>query len=126
MAKEFSRNERIADYLKRELAVLLQRQVRDPRVGMVSITGLALSGDSSFASVFFTVLGKEQRAQAEETQCALNQAAGFLRSRLASDSRMRKVPQLRFVFDNSVGRGAYLEDLIERAVTADSHNRTVG
>ncbi len=119
MAKEYKRTDRVADYLKRELASLLQFEVRDPRVGMVSITDIVVSKDLGYARVFCTVLGKEDEEQAKESLEALNKAAGFMRSQLSKDSSMRTVPQLRFHFDKSVGRGAYMEDLIERAVAAD-------
>ena len=119
MAKECQRTERVADYLKRELAGLLQFEVRDPRVGMVSITDVKVSRDLAHAKVYCTVLGKEDGDQAEESMQALNKAAGFMRSQLSRDSSMRTVPQLRFYFDTSVGRGAYMEELIERAVAAD-------
>jgi ribosome-binding factor A len=119
MAKEYQRTERVADFLKRELATLLQFQVRDPRVGMVSITDVKVSRDLGYAKVYCTVLGKEDAEQAEESIAAMNKAAGFMRSQLSKDSSMRRLPQLRFYFDTSVGQGAYLEDLIERAVASD-------
>jgi ribosome-binding factor A len=120
MAKEYKRTDRVADHLKRELASLLQFEVRDPRIGMVSITEVEVSRDLGHARVYCTVLGKEGPDDAEEAILALNKAAGFLRSELSRDSNMRMVPQLRFYFDASVGRGAQLEDLIERAVASDS------
>ena len=119
MGKEYSRTERVADALRRELAALIQFEVRDPRVGMVSVTEVAVSRDLSNAKVFCTVLGKEDEPQAKESIAALNKAAGFLRTQLSRASSMRTVPQLRFYFDRSVGHGAYMEDLIERAVAAD-------
>ena len=119
MAREFKRTDRVSDHLKRELALLLQFEVRDPRVGMVSITDVEVSRDLGHAKVFCTVLGKEDSQQAGESILALNKAAGFMRSQLSKGSAMRMVPQLRFYFDSSVGHGAYLEKLIERAVAAD-------
>ncbi len=119
MAREYARGERVADCLKRELASVLQFQARDPRIGMVSITGVAVNRDLSHARVYCTVLGKEDGAAAAESLRALNRAAGFLRSRLARDSGMRSVPSLRFHFDGSVSCGARMEDLIRRAVAAD-------
>lgn len=119
MAKEYSRTARVADYLQRELAALIQREVRDPRVGMVSITGVNVSRDLGHAKVYFTVLGCDSGDDASESLAALNKAAGFLRSQLSRDSSMRSVPQLRFYFDSSVGRGRELEDLIRRAADAD-------
>ncbi|WP_439100345.1 30S ribosome-binding factor RbfA [Congregibacter sp.] len=119
MAKEFSRTERVGDYLRRELALIIQREVRDPRLGMVSITAVDVSRDISHARVHFTLLGSDTAEEAKPCTDVLNKAAGFLRSALARDASMRSVPKLRFVFDSSVGRGRDLEALIHRARTAD-------
>lgn len=119
MAKEYARTQRVADHLQRELAVLIQREVRDPRVGMVSITGVDVSRDLGHARVYYTSLDFETSDEAGESTAALNSAAGFLRSQLSRDSSMRSVPQLRFYFDNSVGRGRDLEALINRAADSD-------
>ena len=121
MAKEYSRTQRVADYLQRELAALIQHEIRDPRVGMVSITGVTVSRDLGHARVYCTVLGSDTNEEARDSIEALNKAAGFLRSQLSRDSSMRSVPQLRFYFDSSVGRGRHLEDLIRRAADADRH-----
>ena len=119
MAQEYNRTERVADYLRRELATLIQFEMRDPRVAMVSITDVEVSKDLAHARVFYTVLGKDTAEEAKPVTDALNRAAGFLRSQLSRDSTMRTVPALKFEFDSSVGRGRYMEDLIERAVASD-------
>lgn len=119
MAKEYARTQRVADYLQRELAELIQHEVRDPRVGMVSITGVDVSRDLGHAKVYYTAMGSESSEDASKSTEALNKAAGFLRSQLSRSSTMRSVPQLRFYFDASVGRGRALEDLIKRAANAD-------
>ena len=119
MAKEYSRTQRVADYLQRELAELIQHEVRDPRIGMVSITGVDVSRDLGHARVYFTSMEANSSEEAAESTEALNRAAGFLRSQLSRDSRMRSVPQLRFYFDSSVGRGRELEALIRRAAESD-------
>ena len=120
MAREFQRSDRVSDFLRKELATLLQFELRDPRVGMVSITSVDVSRDLAYARVYCTVLGKEDIEAAEESLAALNKAAGFLRTRLSKGSKMRTVPQLRFLYDSSVGRGAYMEELIGKAVAADT------
>ena len=119
MAKEYARTQRVADYLQRELAALIQHEVRDPRVGMVSITGVDVSRDMGHARVYYTSMSANSAEEASESTEALNKAAGFLRSQLSRDSSMRMVPQLRFYFDASVGRGRDLEDLIRRAADSD-------
>lgn len=119
MAKEYARTQRVADYLQRELAALIQHEVRDPRVGMVSITGVDVSRDLGHARIYCTVMGSDSGEDAQESIEALNKAAGFLRSLLSRDSAMRSVPQLRFYFDASVGRGRDMEKLIRRAADSD-------
>ena len=108
MAKEYARTQRVADYLQRELALLIQHEVRDPRVGMVSITGVDVSRDLGHAKVYYTALDSNSSEDASESTEVLNKASGFLRSQLSKDSNMRTVPNLRFYFDGSVGRGRSL------------------
>lgn len=122
MAKEYSRTQRVGDFLKQELATLIQFEVRDPRVGMVSITDVEVSRDMSHAKVFVTVMGKDSEDEAKESTDVLNKAAGFLRSQVARSNNARTTPRLRFYFDSSVGRGQHLSQLIERAVSTDKHN----
>lgn len=119
MAREFSRSQRVADHLQRELSGLIQHEIRDPRVGMVSITGVDVSRDLGYAKVHYTVLGANSSEEASESTEVLNKAAGFLRSQMSRDSSMRRLPQLRFYFDNSVGQGRYMEDLIGKVADAD-------
>ena len=119
MAKEYARTQRVADYLQRELAALIQHEVRDPRVGMVSITGVDVSRDMGHAKVYYTSMSANSTDESKECNEALNKAAGFLRSQLSRESSMRMVPQLRFYFDSSVGRGRDMEDLIRKAADSD-------
>ena len=86
MAKEYARTQRVADYLQRELAALIQHEVRDPRVGMVSITGVDVSRDLGHAKVYFTAMGCDTREDASAPLEALNKAAGFLRKRAMAKS----------------------------------------
>jgi ribosome-binding factor A len=107
-----ARGARIADQIQRELAELIRTEVRDPRVGLVTLTGVELSRDQSHAKVFFTVLG----ADAGEALEGLGRAAGFLRSELARRLTTRKVPELHFEYDESVERGVRLSKLIDDAI----------
>ena len=86
MAKEYARTQRVADYLQRELALLIQHQVRDPRVGMVSITGVNVSRDLCHAKVYYTALDSNSSEDASESTEVLNKASGFLRILLSLDS----------------------------------------
>ncbi len=109
-----ARRARIADQIQRELADLIRLELRDPRVGMVTLTGVEVSRDQSHAKVFFTVLGSEQAAH--DAAEGLRHAAGFLRSGLAHRLSTRSVPELHFEHDVSVERGVRLARLIDEAV----------
>tara|TARA_R110002167_G_scaffold15727_10_gene62468 strand:- start:17543 stop:18067 length:525 start_codon:yes stop_codon:yes gene_type:complete len=121
MAREFSRSQRIAEQLQRELAQLIQQEVKDPRLGLVTVNAAKISRDLSYADIYVTVMGsyEEVQAQAEVTVKILNRAAGFLRGRVAKLIKMRAVPHLRFHYDSSVVRGNYMSSLIEQAVSQD-------
>ena len=118
MPKDYPRTRRIADQIQRELADIIRIELKDPRVGMITLTDVEVSQDHAHARVFFTVLGDTPRAQAVEE--ALQHASGFLRSQLARRMRLRTVPQLQFKYDTSVARGARLSQLIDEAVASDS------
>lgn len=113
-----ARGARIADQIQRELAEIIRMEVRDPGVGMVTLTGVELSRDQSHAKVFFTILGPATAV--EEAGLGLQRAAGFLRSELAHRLTTRKVPELHFTYDESVERGMRLSKLIDDAVKAPS------
>jgi ribosome-binding factor A len=120
MAREFGRTERVADYLRQELARLLQAELRDPRVGMVSVNEVEVSRDLAYAKVFVTFMERDSEQEAREQLEVLNGAAGFLRTQVSKDARMRTVPKLRFVYDASVTRGRRLSDLIDKAIADDA------
>ncbi|WP_434456475.1 30S ribosome-binding factor RbfA [Stutzerimonas urumqiensis] len=124
MAKDYSRTQRIGDQMQRELALLVQREIKDPRLGMVTITAVDVSRDLSHAQVYVTVLGREDDTDAVELNLQiLSEAVGYLRMLLGRTMKLRTVPQLRFRYDASVRRGAELSALIERAVLEDrKHN----
>jgi len=123
MAQEYTRIQRVGDHLKRELAQLIQQEVRDPRVGMVNINEVEVSRDLSHAKVFVTFVGERVDQTCAQELLALNKAGGFLRSRIASTNHMRTTPRQFFVLDVSIQRGAHLTALIDKAVAADSSHR---
>ncbi len=123
MAKEYSRTQRIGDQMQRELAQLIRREVKDPRVGLVTITAVDVSRDVGHAKVFITVMGQDSAEDIKQTIKVLNSAAGFLRVHLGKEMKLRSVPQLHFHYDESVTRGAQLSALIERAVAEDSQHQ---
>lgn len=117
MGKEFSRNRRVGEQIQRELAQLLQREINDPRLGMVTISAVEVSRDLTVAKVFFTVLNPEH--DVKQTLNGLNHATGFLRRELGKRMKLRVVPELRFQFDSSIENGSRLSALIDKAVTGD-------
>jgi len=120
MPREFSRTERVADFLKRELALLIQREVKDPRLTMTNINDVEVSRDLSHAKVFFTLVGNDSDTEGKEAEGVLNRASGFLRKNLAQSSAMRSTPRIQFRYDKSVIRGQELSALIDKAVASDS------
>lgn len=119
MGKEFSRTRRVADQIQRHMAELIQMELDDPRVGMVTVTAVEVTHEFERANIYFTVLGKEfsDQSQVEETTAVLNHAAGYLRSALAKRLKLRSTPQLVFIYDSSMERGNRLSDLIDSAVS---------
>ena len=116
MANVSNRMGRIADQLRQELAVLIREEMRDPRIGMVSVTDVTVSKDLANANVYVTVLGTEVQPAIE----TLNQAGGFLRSLLAKNINLRTTPKLRFIYDKSIEQGRHLSALIDEALAQDA------
>jgi ribosome-binding factor A len=107
------RPERVAERIKREVAEVLENDLRDPRLtGMVSVTDVEVSGDLSFAKVFVSVL--ETGAARDQAMKALASASGFVRRKLAPRLGLREVPEIRFMLDTSIEQGARVEDLLRR------------
>ncbi|WP_461482268.1 30S ribosome-binding factor RbfA [Porticoccus sp.] len=119
MPREFTRNDRVADALQRELAQLIRDEVRDPRLGLVNITAVEVCRDLSSAKVFVNLVGAETAEQNLQAVELLNGAAGFLRSQIAKRMQLRITPRLRFIYDLSGKRGQELSALIEYAVHRD-------
>jgi ribosome-binding factor A len=105
---------RVADQIQRDLAQLLQFEVKDPRVGMVTLTGVEVTPDYSHAKVFFSTL--VDNAKIHEVEQGLNAARGFLRRELGRKLGIHQTPELHFVHDQSVARGAALSQLIDTAL----------
>ncbi|MGM0680549.1 MAG: 30S ribosome-binding factor RbfA [Pseudomonadota bacterium] len=118
MAKDFSRTRRIGEQMQRELATLIQQEIQDPRLGMVTVSAVEVSRDLAHAKVFITVLDDQQQDIAASLE-VLNRASGFLRHELGRRMTLRTVPMLRFVYDESMARGNELSRLIDEAVKSD-------
>lgn len=122
MSKEYSRAHRVGDQIQRELAVMIPREVKDPRLGFVTITGVDVSRDMGHAKVYITVMNTDDMLEIDSNLEILAESAGYLRMLLGKIMRIRSVPQLHFYYDNSISRGAYMSALIEKAVTSDRKN----
>ena len=105
---------KVADQIQRDLTELIARELKDPRVGMVTLQGVEVTPDYAHAKVFFSLLIGDP----VETQAALNQAAGFLRNGLFKRLHIHTVPTLHFVFDRTSERAADLNALIAKAVSS--------
>lgn len=120
---DYTRLDRVGDFLQRELGQMIQREVRDPRIGLVMVNEVRVARDLAHAKVFVSFAEKNSAEAAEESLEALNKAAGFLRSLLSKTNSMRTTPKLHFIYDDSVIRGTTLSSLIDAAVSADAKKR---
>lgn len=118
MGKNFSRSERIAQQIRRELAEIIRLELKDPRIGMMTITDVEVSHDMAYAKVFYTLMGEEDKT--EETAKALARSAGFLRSQLAPRFKLYRIPELEFIYDSSIEAGTVLSELIDKAVASST------
>ena len=120
MQKDSNRPRRVAELIRRELAMLIPRELDDPHAHQITITGAEVSRDMSSARIYYSLLSGA--AEAKQTTKSLNRAAGFLRHALMERVSLRSVPALRFYFDESVERGARIDSLIERAIAEDKQH----
>ena len=122
VSKSFSRKDRVAEQIRRELAELIRTELKDPRVGMISITDVEVTADYAHAKVFFSTLAGSEHVAG--VLVGLQKASGFLRRELGKRISIHMTPQLHFVFDQSLERGADLSQLIQKAVaiSADSES----
>ena len=118
MPRDYPRSRRIAEQIQRELSDIIRIELKDPRVGMITIIDVEVTRDQSHAKVFFTSLGDPSRVA--DAVKGLQHASGFLRSELAHRMKLRIVPQLQFQYDESVERGIHLSQLIDAAVADDA------
>lgn len=102
---------RVGEQIKKELSQILQMELKDPRVGFVTVTGVEVTNDLSQARVYISVMGDDARK--EETLRALDKAQGFLRSELGRRIRLRQIPELLFKFDTSIEYGSRIEQLLQ-------------
>ena len=121
--KEQGRGLRVADHLRERLADIIRAEMRDPRVGMVSVNDVRVSRDFAFADVFVSSLATDEPDAQRDLITVLENASGFLRSAVARDNTMRTTPKLRFHYDEVVVNGVRMETLIRAAVAADQDSQ---
>jgi ribosome-binding factor A len=131
--REFSRGRRVADHIQKELAVLIQQEVKDPRLGLITINEVKVSRDLGFADVYFTSftsntfranesIGEDAETEGQNSISpaeVLENASGFLRSRLAKSLSTRTTPKLRFHYDHTIEQGAKMTQAIKKAIEGD-------
>ncbi|UUZ85966.1 30S ribosome-binding factor RbfA [Paenibacillus sp. P26] len=103
---------RVGEQIKKELSQIIQSELKDPRIGFITVTGVDVTNDFSQAKVFLSVLGNDE--QKAETLRALGRGSGFIRSELGKRIRMRKIPELIFKFDASIDYGSKIESLLHQ------------
>jgi ribosome-binding factor A len=108
----FQRSDRVAEQVRRDLADLIRTELKDPRVGMISLTSVELTPDYAHAKVFFTTLNAEHL---DDIQRGLKRASGFLRRELGRRIHIHTLPELHFIYDNSLEHGMNMSQLIDQA-----------
>jgi ribosome-binding factor A len=114
------RSVRVAEQIHHELAQMIAREVKDPRIGMVTLTSVSITPDYAYATIHFTVLPDDPETVARSLD-GLRSSSGFMRSQLGRRVRIHTNPELRFVHDTSVGRGVELSRLIDEANSTRAH-----
>ncbi|MDX7990212.1 30S ribosome-binding factor RbfA [Xenorhabdus sp. Reich] len=127
MAREFSRTQRVSQEMQKEIAIILQREVKDPRISMATVSGVEVSRDLAYAKVFVTFLNVlvegHDSGKVEEGIKALNEASGFIRSLLGKAMRLRVIPELTFSYDSSLVEGMRMSNLVSNVVKNDEQRR---
>lgn len=119
MPREFKRSDRVADALQRSLAQVIQREVRDPRLGLVNVNSVDVARDLTTARVYVTFIGVNDDEQSEEAVKVLNNAASYLRTFVARDLTTRITPRFTFYYDSVAVRGQELSALIDKVIAKD-------
>lgn len=119
MAREFSRADRVAQELQKEIAIILQREVKDPRIGMVTVSDVEISRDLAYAKIFVTFLFDNDKSAVARGLEGLNKASGYIRTLVGKAMRLRIVPELRFVYDQSLVEGMRMSNLVTNVVRQD-------
>ena len=124
MQRDFSRTDRVAQQVQQEIAMILQRDFKDPRVGWVTVSSVEVSKDLAYVTVFVTLLGQEDnKEKVEETISILNKAGGFFRGEIGKRMRLRIVPEVKFEYDASLVTGIEMSKKVDAAINKDKDLR---
>jgi ribosome-binding factor A len=124
MAKEFGRPQRVSQEVQKEIAIILQREIKDPRLGMMTtVSGVEVSRDLAYAKVFVTFLNDKDEQAVKEGIKVLQDASGYIRSLLGKAMRLRIVPELTFFYDNSLVEGMRMSNLVSNVIRNDDERR---
>ena len=119
MAREFKRSDRVAQEIQKEIAVILQREVKDPRIGMVTVSDVEVSSDLAYAKVFVTFLFDHDEQAITQGMKGLEKAAPYIRTLLGKTMRCRIVPEIRFLYDESLVEGMRMSNLVSNVIRED-------
>ena len=122
MARDYARTDRVGQQIQKEIALIIQREVKDPRLGMVTVNDVEITRDLAYAKIFVTFFMLEHQNEKEAIE-VLNEAAGYIRTLLAKRIKARIMPQLRFIYDQSMIEGIRMTNIVDQAV-ADDKRRT--
>ncbi|QYN44766.1 30S ribosome-binding factor RbfA [Gilliamella sp. ESL0441] len=120
MAKAFNRSSRVGHELQKEIAVILQREIKDPRLGMVTVSGVDISRDLSYAKVFVTFLNDDDPQVIEQGLTVLNDAKGYIRTLIGKAMRLRIIPEIKFFYDESLVKGMQMSSLVSDVIKQDN------
>ncbi len=124
MAKEFGRPQRVSQELQKEIAIILQREIKDPRLGMMTtVSGVEVSRDLAYAKVFVTFLNDKDENAIKEGIKVLQDASGYIRTLIGKAMRLRIVPELTFFYDNSLVEGMRMSNLVSNVIRNDDERR---
>ena len=115
---QFKRKDRVGDQIKKEVSQIIQRELKDPGIGFVTVTGVELSADLKNARIFYSVLGDEQKRQKSDQ--ALNRAVFFIQHEIGRKMRLKYTPKIKFVYDHSLEKGARIEKALEKIRSTDN------
>jgi ribosome-binding factor A len=120
MAREYARTDRVGQQIQKEIAVILMREIKDPRLSMTTVSAVEVTRDLAYAKVFVTFFDDDQ-TKIDASLSVLTEAEGYIRSLLGNRLRARIMPHLRFVYDKSMVEGVRMSALVDEAVASDSH-----